>query len=304
MKKTFKFLVFIAVLFSFTTMVNAATYYITGDGVRVRSSAKNENNIIGKLNYGDIIEVVKLENSWYKIKYGKGYGYVTYRYVSKLETNYSSKTIAVLKENAYLKKSYSTSSSNITTMPKNGVVKVLKENSGWAYVEYNEKLGYVKTKYLQKYTNKKELAIGTYTIYYPLNNTARKNNITKSAKSINKVAIKNGQSFSFINKVGKNGYYNAPEFKNTSSIYGGGLSEVATALFLSARDAQRNNCHISVTEQNRYGSKTPYAKLGEEAMINLKNNKDLVFTNKSGKTIKIYTETSSNTVSVVISIVL
>lgn len=304
MKKTFKFLLFIAVLFSFTTIVNAATYYVTGDGVRVRSSAKNADNIIGKLNYGDIIEVVKLENSWYKIKYGKGYGYITYRYVSKLEANNSSKTIAVLTANAYLKKSNSSSSSNITTMAKNGVVKVLKEKSGWAYVEYNEKLGFVKIKYLKKYINKKELAIGTYTIYYPLNNTARKNNITKSTQKLNKVTIKNGERFSFINKIGKTGYYNAPEFTNTSNVYGGGISEVATSLFLALRDAQRNNCHVSITEQNRYGSKTPYAKLGEEAMINLNSNKDLVFTNKSGKTLKIYTYTSSNTVSIIVSVVL
>ena len=78
MKKTFKFLLFI-ILFSITTVVNAATHYITGDGVRVRSSPENADNIIGKLNYGDEIEVVDFDGSWYKIKFGDGYGYITYR---------------------------------------------------------------------------------------------------------------------------------------------------------------------------------------------------------------------------------
>ncbi len=304
MKKTFKLLLLIFALFSFTSAVNAATYYVTGDGVRVRSSAKNANNVIGKLNYGDIIQVVKLENSWYKIKYKSGYGYITYRYVSKIEDNYGTKTIAVATSKTNLKKSNSASSANITSIPKNAVVKVLKEKSGWSYVHYNEQLGYVKTSTLKKYTNKKELAIGTYTIDYSINNNSRKNNISKSAKALNKVSIKNKAKFSFIGKIGTKGYANAPEFNSKESIYGGGVSQVATTLFLALRDAQRNGAHINVTEQNRYGTKTPYAKLGEEAMINLKGKKDLVFTNKSGKTIKIYSYVSGNTVSFVVSIVL
>ncbi len=309
MKKTFKLLLILLVaLISFNIVsVKAATrytYYITGDGVRVRSTPKNANNIIGKLNYGDKIEVVGLDNSWYKIKYGKGYGYVTYRYVSRIEDSYSSKTIALLKQNTNLKSSNSTNSSTVTTIPKGGVVIVLSEKSGWAYVHYNEKFGYVKTSSLKKYTNKKELAVGTYTIYYSLNNSYRKKNISISAGKINKVSIKNGTRFSFISKVGKKGYYSSPEFANTSKIYGGGISQVSTALYLAVRDAQRNNYHINVTEQNRYGVKTSYAKLGEEAIIDLSNNRDLVFTNMSGKTIKIYSYLSGNTVSVVISVVL
>lgn len=309
MKKTLKLLLILVIaLISFSTNVVKAsthyTYYITGDGVRVRSSAKNADNIIGKLNYGDIIEVVSLENSWYKIKYGKGYGYVTYRYVSRVEDSYSSKTIALLKANTNLKKSNSASSSTITTIPKSGVVIVLKEKSGWSYVHYNEKFGYVKTSSLKKYTNKKELAVGVYTISYSLNNSSRKKNISLSSQKINKVAISNNSRFSYISKLGKKGYYYSPEFNKNESIYGGGTSQVATTLYLAVRDAQRNYYHINVTEQNRYGSKTPYAKLGEEAMINILNNKDLVFTNKSGKTMKIYSYVDGNTVSVVVSVVL
>ena len=301
MKKSIKFIVLFIILFSITTRVNAATYYVTGDGVRVRSSAKNANNIIGKLNYGDILDVISLENDWYKIKYGNGYGYITYRYVSKVDNNHTSKTIAFIKEKTKLKKSNSSSSNTIVSIPKNGVVKVLKEKTNWTYVEYNEKTGYVKTKLLKKSTNKKEMAVGTYTINYSLDNNSRKNNIVKIAKKLDKVVVKKGEKFSFTKIVGKSGYSKAPEFNKKEKVYGGGVSQVATSLYLSLRDAQRNGCHINVTEQNRYSSKTPYAKLGEEAMIDLKNNKNLVFINKSGKNIKIYSYVNGNNVSFVIS---
>ena len=141
-----------------------------------------------------------------------------------------------------------------------------------------------------------------YTINYSQSSGTRKSNIVTSAQKCNKIIIRNGQSFSFIKTIGKNGYLNATEFKNQKSTYGGGISQVSTALYLALRDAQRNGIYINVTEQNRFGSKTPYAKLGEEAMIDLENNKDLVFINKSGKAIKIYSNITGNNVSFAISV--
>ena len=302
MKKTIKVFMLAIILFSFSRGVNAASYYVTGDGVRVRSSAENTDyNIIGKLNYGDKIEVIGLENSWYKILYGDGFGYVTYRYVSTVEDSYASNTVALTKSKAKLKKSNLSSSKTITKIPKNAVVKVLEKDSKWTLVQYNEQTGYVKTKYLKEYTNTKEIAVGTYTVNYALKNSSRKKNIKKSIKKLNNVVIKNGETFSFLKTIGTKGYSNAPEFDKNIKVSGGGLSQVSTALYLTVRDAQRNDCYLSVIEQNRYGSITPYAKLGEEAIVDLKNNKDLVFVNKSGKNIKIYANVVGDNVSFTIS---
>ena len=301
MKKEIKFILLFISLFFITMNVSASTYFVTGDGVRVRSTPKNEDNIVGKLNYGDVVDVVSLENSWYKIKFENGYGYITSRYVSVIEEGYKSNTIALLKAKTNLKKSNSTSSKTVTSIPKSAVVKVLSEKSGWSFVEYNESFGYVKTSSLKKSTKTNEFAYGTYTINFSLNNKARNNNISKSMKKLNNVVIKNGGKFSFINIVGKTGYSKAPEINKKTTVLGGGLSEVATSLYLALRDTQRNGCYINITEQNRYSSKTPYAKLGEEAVIDLKNNKDLVFVNKSGKNIKIYSNVSGNNVSFVIA---
>ena len=302
MKKILKLFVLFIVLFSFSKTVNAATYYVTGDGVRVRSSAENSDNVIGKLNYGNVIDVVGLENnSWYKINYKGGYGYITYRYVSVVEDNASSNTTATIKSKTALKKKNSASSKTLAKIPKNAVVKVLKENTNWTLVQYNEKTGYVKTKSLKITTNQNEITVGSYTVNYALKNSTRKSNIAKSVKKLNNVVIKPGEKFSFIKKVGKSGYSKAPEFNKKQKVNNGGLSQVATALYLAVRDAQRNGCYLEVTEQNRYGSLTPYAKLGEEAMINIKKKKDLVFVNNSGKTIKLHASVSGNNVSFTIA---
>lgn len=302
MKKTIKILLILIVFFSFNLGVNAATYYVTGDRVRVRSSAENiEDNVIGRLNYGDQIEVISLENSWYKIQYGEDIGYVTYRYVANYEDFYGTNKIATLKVKTNLKKSANSKAKTLIKIPKNAVAKVLEEGSKWTKVQYNEIVGYVKTKYLKSYTNNKEIAIGTYTINFNLANSSRKKNITKSMKKLNKVVIKNGETFSFLNTIGISGYKKAPEYDKDEKVYGGGLSEVATALYLTVRDAQRNDCYISVVEQNRSDFIIPYSRLGEEAMIDINNNKDLIFMNKSGKTLKIYSNVSGDNVSFTIS---
>ena len=300
MKKTFKLLLFL-IIFSFTTVVNATTYYVTGEGARVRSSAKNSDNVIGRLSYGQKIDVISLENGWYKIKFKDGYGYVTHRFVSAVEETSTSNTIGLTKTKTNLKKKNLGSSKTITTIPKKAIVKVISQDAKWTLVQYNEKQGYVKTKSLSFASKPNEEVVGTYNIKYTVKNKSRKKNINKSVQRLDNVVIKDGEKFSFLKTVGTDGYLNAPEFKKKSKVYGGGVSEVATSLYLSIRDAQRNNCFINVTEQNRHSSKTPYAMLGEEAMIDLKNNKDLEFVNKSGKTIKIYSYVNGYIVSFVIT---
>ena len=121
------------------------------------------------------------------------------------------------------------------------------------------------------------------------------------ATRLTNAVTKKGKQFSFISVVGKTGYVNAPEFSSSKKLVGGGLSQLATSLYLALRDAQRNGCYVSITEQNRYGSKTPYAALGEEAYIDLQKNIDLKFTNKSGKSLRIYTYVSNDSVSVVVT---
>ncbi|MBQ9313914.1 MAG: VanW family protein [Clostridia bacterium] len=303
MKKIIKTLLLLTVITTtFLGSVKATTYFVTGEGVRVRSSAENrEDNIIGRLAYGTQIDVVNTNGSWYLIKYGNGYGYVTRTFINTRENVISTKTIATTKKNATLKKSSSSSSKTICKIPKNSAVKVINKASSWSYVQYNGEKGYVKNSYLKYFVNNNETCLGCYTISYCFSNSSRSNNITKAANKLNNYVLKPGQTFSFLSVVGTSGYANAPEFTKNKKVLGGGISQVSTSLYQCIRDAQRNSCFINVKNQERYGSKTPYAKLGEEAMIDLKARKDLTFTNNNHYSIKIYSYVSGNSVSFVIA---
>ena len=58
------------------------TMYCTASGLNVRSGKGTSYSVIGSLSHGQAATVVDTSDSWYKIKYGNGYGYASSKYLS------------------------------------------------------------------------------------------------------------------------------------------------------------------------------------------------------------------------------
>lgn len=63
------------------TVQNAPAYYVATPTLNVRSGAGTNTATIGSLQNGTQIEVVETVGTWYKIRFGTGYGYVAKHYV-------------------------------------------------------------------------------------------------------------------------------------------------------------------------------------------------------------------------------
>lgn len=87
MKKLITALLVFTLILSVGATALATTYYIktqSGNYVYVRSGRGTDYEKIGKLEYGDHIDVVNIKNGWAKFNYGsKGYGYVSANFLSK-----------------------------------------------------------------------------------------------------------------------------------------------------------------------------------------------------------------------------
>lgn len=57
------------------------SYYVATPKLRVRNGAGTNTSVIGSLQNGTQIQVVGTVGTWYKIRFGSGYGYVTKQYV-------------------------------------------------------------------------------------------------------------------------------------------------------------------------------------------------------------------------------
>ena len=100
--------------------------------------------------------VAKSSNNWYKVKYGKGFGYVYSKYVTvKSETPTNKEDVAynatgTVKSNVYVRKTASTSAKKLGVLKKGTKVTIVAKNytGNWYKVKYNKGFGYVSAKYV------------------------------------------------------------------------------------------------------------------------------------------------------------
>lgn len=264
----------IMALVFFCASASATTWCVT-DGVRVR--AEPNGKIIGRLTYGQEVNVIKSEGGWSKIKFGEGTGFVYSSYL-KDGQKYKSNVIGLTKKST--KMLTSLSSRNTITIPKNEVILVTGIADELCSVVYNGKKGYVMASSIEKKDLKQRKCIGCFTVTFYQNDGIRKSNMKKAVQKLNGKQIKAGETFSFLNAVGKN-FEEASEFMEDDTSIGGGLIHVATCLKKALNSAQSNGCNIRFREINSCGRKTPYARKGDEAFVNIKMRKDLRFTNNN-----------------------
>ncbi|MBN9648050.1 SH3 domain-containing protein [Terrisporobacter glycolicus] len=126
---------------------------VTSANVNFRKSSSTSSSIIATIPKNTTIEIVNKSNSkWYKVKYKGNTGYVSKDYVklNGSNSNTSSSNKGVTSANLNLRKSASTSSNIITTIPKNTTVEIVsKLSSGWYKVKYKSYTGYVVGSYMK-----------------------------------------------------------------------------------------------------------------------------------------------------------
>ena len=134
-----------------TTTMQSGTVKVNG-ALNVRSGAGTNYSVIGSLSNGAKVEIVETSGSWYKIKYGSGYGYVSKDYI--LVNTRSIVENTVLREGTAvtlsLKVRYESNyESNVMgTIAMGEKVSVLEDNGEWSKIEYNGKMGYILNEYV------------------------------------------------------------------------------------------------------------------------------------------------------------
>lgn len=153
--------VFGIILFSTTTFA-ASRYIVTADYLRVRIEPSGE--IVGKLKYGTIVEVLELRNDWAKIFYNNkaSYGYVWSEYLVNIDPPVVEKSAFVVKEgnavvgqNAYnwlnVRKKMSKKSNCLSRVIPGDELNVIEIAGKWAKIEArNGKIGYVMLEFIEQ----------------------------------------------------------------------------------------------------------------------------------------------------------
>ena len=133
-----------------TTVSIQALGVVSGTGVRMRSGAGTDYDILKTLDKGTVVELTAVEGDWYRISYEGQRGFVSAQYITRYDTagglNAAGKVTADVLNIRAAAKSGSTSLGTVT----NGTVIAVTgiETGGWFAVSYNGVSGYVASQYV------------------------------------------------------------------------------------------------------------------------------------------------------------
>lgn len=226
-----------------STTTTTKTVYVTASSLNVRSGPSTSYGVIGGLSKGSSASVVGSSGSWYKIKYGSGYGYISSSYTSSSAPSSGSTTPSdTPSSSSFSKTMYCTTSGlNVrsgkgTAYSSKGVlsygqaVTVVDSSSYWYKIEYGNGYGYVGSKYLSS----SKPSSGSST---PI--TAPSNKVKTMYCTVSGLNVRSGAGTSYSSK-GVLSYGQQVTVVNTSSYwykieYGSGYGYVGSSYLSSTK---------------------------------------------------------------------
>lgn len=135
---------------------SAKTVKITASSLNVRSGAGTNSSVIGGLSKGTTVTVTGTSGTWYKIKYGSGYGYINSKYTTAATSSVSasekgassSSTKYCTASSLNIRSGAGTSYSVVGNLTKGRAVTVVSTSNGWSKIKNGNGYGYVSAKYL------------------------------------------------------------------------------------------------------------------------------------------------------------
>ena len=141
---------------------------VNTSSLNVRSKANTSSSKLGSLKKGSKIEIVeKTSNGWYKIKFKKGYGYVSGSYISNVKSvntstgsnnsnsNNNTSSIKVTHTGTVntsslnVRSKANTSSSKLGSLKKGSKIEIVEKTSnGWYKIKFKKGYGYVSGSYI------------------------------------------------------------------------------------------------------------------------------------------------------------
>ena len=281
-----------------SSFLRQRSYMKTTGSLNIRSAANTSSTILGKLNSGDVVAVIRYgirtaddENAnhrgWYRI-YDLKTGIIGWCSESYL-TNLTAKKVAY--NSVYLREKESTSSSSLKKLNAGDHIYLISKNSstGWSKVVSNGIIGYIKN---STYTDGGEYVYTTTLTSH----VGRNKNIIKAAGLINGKKLYAGNTFSYLSYLGAvtqaGGYFQAPEIINgvvveNNTTYGGGICQVSSTLYNALRGFI-NSGNVTILERRPHSTKAKYVPYNWDAMVSYNSNYDFRF--RSNLNLKISAE--------------
>ena len=148
---------------------------------------------------------------------------------------------------------------------------------------------------------KKETEISSFTTDILDQTPNRVDNIALTCSKINGIIVKQGETFSFCNTVGKvssdTGYKEADVLDAEGKPfkgYGGGNCQVSSTLYNAVLEIQ----NLEIVERHEHSKRVYYVEKDKDAAVDSSSNLDFKFKNNSENDIKIYASNTDKDITI------
>lgn len=220
----------------------AAVTYTTTENLNLRSGASTKHKVLVNIPKGKTVTYVSKSGTWSKVKYGSKTGFVSTKYLKKVEAKAPVKAPATPKasapapvtytttDNLNMRSGASTKHKVLVNIPKGKTVTYVSKSGTWFKVKYGTKTGYVSSAYLKKVAVKAPVAPkAPVTKYETVYTTTESLNLRAGTSLTQKVllTIPKGKTVKFLKKSGtwsqvtyggKTGYVSTKYLKTTQVV--------------------------------------------------------------------------------------
>lgn len=136
-----------------TINVNAQNIYevVSSTKLNIRSEPNSNSKILGTLPPKAQIEIMKIEKGWAEFKYNNQNAFVSSKYIVKIDVNEKLELFKVVsKSRLNVRNKPSTNSRIIGVLQPESLIEVFSKTEYWAKIRYNNNIGYISTKYIEK----------------------------------------------------------------------------------------------------------------------------------------------------------
>lgn len=124
---------------------------VKGDGLRLRSDAGIEYDVLASASEGETVFVLEKADSWYKVDYGTQVGYMSAAYVdvaTDVEADLGCAMVTTQGDALNVRGWASAEANQVTQLSNGTVVQLTGFYNGWYKISYGESVGYVLSDYI------------------------------------------------------------------------------------------------------------------------------------------------------------
>lgn len=278
------------------SVAEANTYYTT-EKLNLRTGAGTNYSVAKTVEKGTKVEKISESNGWAKIKHQGIIRYCSARYLTKNNVSNTNTSSASSDKSIYyvnaevlnVRTQPTTASLNIYKKINRGtkVTVVEHRKDGWSKILMDGKYMYISSSYIS--TKKTDINVNPnvtkkyeVTATTPTTSSAKNSiyNLNIAFKKMNGKVVNPGETFSYLNAIGKidrdNGYIESGTISNgkPSTGVGGGVCQGSTTLHNAVMKAG-----LKIVERRNHSLPSKYAGKGMDAMVT--GNLDYKFKNTS-----------------------